>query len=176
MSAPFATLVDFWFGELPPDEAAAFEEHWFACDECTRQLQELAALGAAVCTAFRSGAVRAVISGKLHAAMKREGLRVREYHLTPGASVHCTIQQTDDFVVSRLEAPLADVNRVDLVSSAGRIADVPFDAAAGEVLIIPIPPAALKQRGAFTDLVRLLAVDDAGERLLGEYTFFHSPS
>jgi len=52
---------------------------------------------------------------------------------------------------------------------------VPFDAAAGEVLMCPAP-APLKRRGAFTHRVRLVAVEDAGERLLGEYTFEHAPS
>lgn len=176
MSTPFATLVDYWFGELSPAEEAAFEAHLFGCDECTRQLDELVALGAAVGAAFRAGAVRAVISHALYEAMKREGLRVREYHMVPGASVRCTIRRTDDFVVSRLEAPLTGVRRVDLVSSSGRVEDLPFDAESGEVLVIPMPPASLKQRGAFTDHVRLFAVEDAGERMLGEYTFFHSPS
>jgi hypothetical protein len=37
-------------------------------------------------------------------------------------------------------------------------------------------PAALKRKGRFTLRVQLLAVDDAGERELGKYTFEHSPS
>ncbi len=107
--------------------------------------------------------------------MTKERLRLREYRVVPGASVHCTILQTDDFVVSRLEAPLAGVRRVDLVTSDGRFEDVPFDAGSGDVLVLPAP-AELKRRGAFTHHMRLLAVEDAGERVLGEYTFVHSPS
>lgn len=175
MSAPFATLIDYWFGELPPEEAAAFEEHLFGCGECTGKLQGLVALGAAVRAAWREGAVRSVISRPLFEAMKKEGLRLREYALAPGASVNCTIAQADDFVVSRLSAPLAGVRRVDLVTDAGRFEDVPFDAEACEVLVCPAP-AALKRKGAFTTRMRLLAVEDAGERLLGEYTFLHAPS
>jgi anti-sigma factor RsiW len=175
MSAPFATLVDYWFGELPPAEEAAFEEHLFGCGKCTEKLDELAALGAAVGTAFREGAVRAVISHPLYEAMKKQNLRLREYHMAPGASVNCTIAPADDFVVSRLEAPLAGVRRVDLVTPGGRFEDVPFDAWTGEVLVLPAP-AELKRRGTFTHHVRLLAVEDAGERVLGEYTFVHSPS
>jgi hypothetical protein len=37
-------------------------------------------------------------------------------------------------------------------------------------------PAALKRQGVFTTQMRLVAVEDAGERLLGEYTFMHTPS
>jgi anti-sigma factor RsiW len=175
MSAPFATLVDYWFGELPPAEEAAFEEHFFGCAECTAKLDELAALADGVRAAWRAGAVHAVISHPLYEAMKKERLRLREYRMVPGASVRCTILETDDFVVSRLEAPLAGVRRVDLVTSVGRFEDVPFDAAAGEVLMLPAP-AELKRRGAFTHHVRLVAVEDAGERVLGEYTFLHTPS
>jgi hypothetical protein len=61
------------------------------------------------------------------------------------------------------------------VIAGGRFEDVPFDAAAGEVLVLPAP-AALKRHGAFTQHMRLLAVEDAGERVLGEYTFVHTPS
>lgn len=175
MSAEFATLVDYWFGDLPREEEAAFEEHLFACDECTSKLAELVALGGAVRAAWREGAVRAVISHALYDAMKEQGLRLREYAMDPGGSVNCTIAATDDFVVSRLSAPLAGVRRVDLVTDAGRFDDVPFDAAAGEVLMCPAP-AVLKRRGKFTYHVSLVSVEDAGERLLGEYTFEHAPS
>jgi len=174
VSAPFTTLVDYWFGALPPAEQDAFEEHLFGCEECTARLGELVALGAAVRSAFREGVLHVVISQALYATMKREGLRLREYRVPPGASVHCTIHASDDFVVSRLQAPLEGVTRVDLVNSSGRCEDVPFDAAAGEVLSLPAP-AALKRAGAMTERVRLLAVEETGERVLGEYTFVHSP-
>lgn len=175
MSAEFTKLVDYWFGDLAPDEEAAFEEHLFGCAECTAKLEALAALGAAVRAAWRQGAVRAVISRALYEAMKKEDLTLREYHMAPGESVACTITAADDFVVSRLTAPLAGVQRLDVVTSDGRLEDVPFDAAAGEVLVCPAP-AALKRRGAFTHRVRLVAVEERGERVLGEYTFLHTPS
>ena len=88
MSAEFATLVDYWFGDLPPEKEAAFEEHLFGCDECTAKLEELAALGAAVRAAWKAGAVRAVNSHALDEAMKKEGLSLREYAWAPGGSVN----------------------------------------------------------------------------------------
>ena len=175
MSAPFATLVDYWFGELDPEQTAQFEEHLFGCAECTEKLEALVALGAAVRAAWREGALRAVISRSLLEAMQKEGLRLREYRMAPGGSVNCTIAQADDFVVSRLSAPLAGVRRVDVVTPHHRFEDVPFDEAAGEVLVCPAP-AELKRRGAFTLPMRLVAVEEKGERVLGEYTFLHSPS
>jgi hypothetical protein len=175
MSSEIATLIDYWFGDLPPESEAAFEEHLFGCAECTTKLEQLAALGAAVRGAWRDGAVRAVVPGALLEAMKKEELRLREYRVAPGGSVSCTITEDDDFVISRLAAPLAGVQRVDLVTSEGRWEDVPFDAGAGEVLSCP-SPAQLKRGGAFTFRVRMLAVEEKGERVLGEYTFEHTPS
>jgi len=52
---------------------------------------------------------------------------------------------------------------------------VPFDPEAGEVLVLP-SPAWLKAMPAFTMRIRLLAVGDAGEMQVGDYTFNHSPS
>jgi hypothetical protein len=81
--------------------------------------------------------------------------------------------------VSRLQVSLADATRVDLVllhePGAGRVSDIPFDPAAGEVLFCP-PAASLKQAPAYVQVLRLIAVDEAGERTLADYTFMHTPS
>jgi hypothetical protein len=178
--ADFPTLVDYWFGDLEPARQEAFEEHFFGCEHCTRRLEKLVQLGSGIRSAFRAGAVRAVIPHALREAMRRGRLRLREYQIAPGTSINCTIKAEDDFVIATLQAPLAGVQRVDLVRDDGsgappaRLEDVPFDAATGEVLLCPAP-AALKKRSAFTDRVRLISVDAAAERILGEYTFVHSP-
>jgi hypothetical protein len=83
-----------------------------------------------------------------------------------------------------MRVPLAGVKRVDALHSLdlgdGRVRqwrgeDVPFDPDAGEVLILP-SAAELKKLPAHVLRVRLVAVDEAGERSLGEYTFAHAPS
>ena len=98
--------------------------------------------------------------------------------------VNCTIRAEDDAVVSRLQVPLAGVKRVDALQSLDlgegrvqqrRLEDVPFDPVAGEVLSLP-SAAELKKMPAHTFRVQLVAVDDGGERPLGEYTFAHTPS
>ena len=80
--------------------------------------------------------------------------------------------------------PLAGVKRVDAMQSLDlgdgrvqqwRVEDVPFDPNAGEVLTLP-SAAALKRLPAHMFRVHLVAVDEAGERPLGEYTFAHTPS
>lgn len=177
---PFATLVEYWFGELAPQDEQRLEEHLLDCSQCSERLGELAQLGAGISAAFRRGAVRAVVSPALLAKMKSEGLRVREYRLAPGAVVQCAIGAEDDAVIGRLQAPLAGVTRIDLarLDATGevrlRLPDIPFDPAAGEVLFCP-SAARLRKEPAHTDIVRLIAVDETGERALGDYTFVHTP-
>jgi hypothetical protein len=177
----FETLVAYWLGEVPEKREAVLEEHLFGCAHCTGRLEEIATLAAGVRAAVKDGRVSMAVSAPFVEAMKQAGLNLREYRLEPGGSVNCTIGADDDAVVSRLSAPLAGVKRVDAVSmqdSGGaelRLADVPFDADTGEVLLIP-SAAWLKTMPAFTMRMRLIAVGDAGERPIGDYTFNHSPS
>ena len=181
MSHPdFAKLIEYWFGELPPDDEGRMEEHLFDCAHCSDKLSELAELGAGIASAFRSGAVRSVISAPLLEKMKAEGLRLREYRVSPGESVHCTMSATDDAVIGHLEVPFTGVARLDLAvlneqgEVRSRLLDIPFDPVAGEVVFCP-SAAKLKKLPAHTDVVRLITVDDSGERPLGDYTFMHSP-
>jgi hypothetical protein len=105
---------------------------------------------------------------------------VREYQVQPGTSVACTIAPEDDLIVSRLHAPLADVQRLDLVyehPAAGtrhRLEDLAFDRNAGEVVIASNTPF-VRSLGRTTLHMRLLAVQGGVERELGVYTFNHSP-
>lgn len=175
----FESLVAYWLAELPAEREAGLEEHLFGCAHCTRRLEALAAIAAGVRTAVKDGTVSMVVSGRFVEAMKRAGLSLREYPVDPGGSVNCTIAADDDAVVSRLRAPLAGVKRLDLVrlraGAEDRIEDVPFNAEAGEVLVVP-SSAWLKTMPSFTMRMRLLAVGDTGERQIGDYTFNHSPS
>jgi len=176
---PFAALVEYWFGELAQGEEERIEEHLLGCARCSERLADLTTLGAGIKSAFRGGGLWAVISAEFLQHMKQEGLRLREYPVAPGGSVNCTISAADDAVVSRLQASLEGVTRVDLVRSSehgeGRLRDIPFEPAAGEVLFCP-SAASLKKAPAYVEMIRLLAVDDAGERPIADYTFMHTPS
>jgi len=176
---PYAALVEYWFGELPQNEDERIEVHLLDCAQCSERLGDLVKLGAGISSVFRNGGVRAVISPSFLQAMKREGLRVREYRVAPGGSVNCTISAADDAVVSRLQATLEDATRVDLVhlyeQGESRLPDIPFEPAAGEVLFCP-SAASLKKSPAHTATIRLLAVDETGEHPIAEYTFVHTPS
>ena len=80
-------------------------------------------------------------------------------------------------LLSYLQAPLEGVGRVDAIVSGDaemRLEDVPFDAASGLVILSP-SIAQVRTMPAYRRVVRLVAVDAGGERLVGEYTFNHSP-
>ncbi len=176
------TLTAYWLGELPAAEQEGVEAHYFGCAHCAARLERFAALARGIRAAVREGRVTFGLTPRFLAQMKQEGLRIREYRVAPGGSVNCTLTAEDDAVVSRLGAPLAGVTRVDALRTlelGGRIErqraeDVPFDAAAGEVLFLP-SSAELRGLPAHTWRVQLVAVDQAGERPLGEYTFRHTP-
>jgi hypothetical protein len=176
------TLVAYWLAELAPAEEAPVEEHFFACAGCSARLEALAALASGIRALVREGRVAAVITAAFLEALKREGLRIREYRVPAGGRAQCTLRAEDDAVVGRMQAVLAGAKRVDALLrlevvgevSEARVADVPFDAAAGEVLLLP-SAAELRALPAHTARVRLVAVDEAGERALGDYTFEHTP-
>ncbi len=176
-------LIAYWLGELPSAEEAPLEEHLFACESCSARLEELAALAAGIRAAVREGRVAAMISVPFLETLKRQGLRVREYRVPAGGRVDCTLRADDDAVVGRMQAALAGVKRLDALQRVEvggekvfeqRLEDVPFDPAAGEVLLLP-SSALLRAMPANTARVRLVSVDEAGEREIGEYTFAHTP-
>ena len=121
----------------------------------------------------------------LLAAIRDRGLRLG--FVKPVGQRYLVVDGTradEDAVISRIRAPLTGVTRVDMVTGIDvggvakgdvRAEDVPFDAASGEVIFIP-PPAALKKMPAHTIRVKLLAVEGAGERVIGDYTFAHTAS
>lgn len=179
----FEKLVAWWLGELPEAAEAPLEEHLFGCAHCTRRMEELVALAEGVRAAVRGGRVSLMVSAPFLEAMKRSGMRLREYRVAPGGSINCTIRADEDAVISHLGGSLAGVTRVDVVQrvSVGgveepevRFEDVPFDPAAGEVVYVP-SAAALKAMPAHTMRMRLIAVGEAGEAPLGDYTFVHTP-
>lgn len=178
---PFTTLVEYWLGELNDADEGRFEEHFLGCGHCAGRLGELAEFASGIRSAFSRGGLHVVISDAFLERLAARGMRIREYQVPRGGSVHCTVSANDDVVVSRLKASLKDVTRLDLLGLDeqgrvhNRLQDIPFSAAAGEVLFCP-SIAALKRAPAHTERFRLIAMDGAGERLVGEYTFIHTPT
>lgn len=175
-----ATLAEYWLGELDAAAEARAEEHLLGCDECSRELEGLAALANGTRQLVRQGAVHAVVSDAFVRRLAGQGLRVREYSVPHNGSVNCTIAPEDDVVVARLQTPLQGVERLDIVESSvegedrTRLSDIPFNAMSGEVVFTPSADE-LRALPASTSRLRLVAVDASGERVIGEYTFNHTP-
>jgi hypothetical protein len=172
-------LLDWWAGELAPAERARLEEHLLSCEECTARGGDSVRLVLALRDLVRHGDLPAVVLPSVVDLLRREGRRVREYRVAAGGGVHCTVGPDDDVVLARLSADLAGVTRLDLVSRVDdgaehRLEELPFDASTGEVILSPAADV-LRARPAHVERMRLLAVGPEGERLLGEYTFDHTP-
>jgi hypothetical protein len=177
---PLGTLLEYWLGELDDAREAHLDEHLLGCGHCSANLQSLVDIAGEVRAAVRAGAVHAVLTDAFLKRLAAQGLRLREYRVPHNGSVYCTVAPEDDLLITRLDAPLAGVERLDLERLRGegeileRLRDVPFDAAAGEVVIAERMER-MRALPASTLRMRLLAVAPSGERLVGEYTFNHTP-
>ena len=172
------TLLAWWLDELDEKESEEVEAHLFECDDCVARLRELLRLRAAVKDALLQGHVAGAVSSQFIGKLRDDGLRVREYRVEAGASVACTIAPDDDVLVSCLQAPLGGIRQLDLEfetqDGTFRSTHIAFDAGANVVNVIA-PTAAVKKMGVETQRMRLYAVAPGSERLVGEYTFNHSP-
>lgn len=174
----WARLVAYWFDDADSAEAARVDEHLLGCDHCGCVLDQIIALGNGVRHAFAAGQIGVFITTAFAERLAKRGLRLRNYRVAAGGSVDCSVDPDDDLVLGRLQVPLQGVRRLDLLShwSSGppdqRAEDIPFDAAAAEVVVVP-PLAHLRRMPAHVQRISLVAVDESGERVLGNYTFVH---
>lgn len=173
-------LTGYWLGELDEAHELRLDEHLLACAACSRALGAIVDLGAAIRREFSRGSLSIVLSERFIGTLKAAGLRVREYSVEPGGSVDCTVTPDDDLVVAYLRAPLRDVRRLDLLiddatNGKHRASDVAFDPEAGRLAAVT-STAYLRTLGRSQQRVRLVAVDGAEERAIGDYTFNHHPS
>lgn len=177
-----AQLLDWWLHDTDAATTEAVDAHLMRCAACNQRLDAMLALGKGVRQALRDGAVAAVLNGAFVARLRSQGLRVHEVHLPHNASVQCRPAPGDHLLLARLAAPLRGVRRLDLEAESScapgrpqRLRDVPFDAAAGELLFAP-DLAALRRRPSQAVVLRLLAVDGKrADRLIGRYALRHLP-
>jgi hypothetical protein len=175
-----AVLADYWFGDLTAAEQERVEEHLLGCAECSDRLQVLVGTGEGVRRLARQGAFHLVVGPSFVETASRQGLRVREYSVPPGGRVACTVTAEDDLVVTRLMGDFTGVTRLDLVTQVEdgpeeRIEDLPVASSAHELIVAQSMPA-LRALASSTTRLRLLAREPGGDRLVGEYTFAHTPS
>lgn len=177
---PVEELLAWWLGELSPDREPPLEEHLLACGQCSRRLEAMLALGSGIREQFLRGQLAFVTAAPFIRRAAEAGLRVREYAMEPGGSVSCTIGPADDLVVAHLRAPLSGVRRLDVliedtVAGSHRATDVAFDPSSGTVTVVP-SAAFLRTLGHARQHLRFVAVDEARERVIADYTFNHHPS
>ena len=174
----FSALIEYWLDELDEAAEARIDEHLFGCEECGAKLDEIVALAGGVRTAFGEGAVRAYVTDAFIKHIVGQNVRVREYRIPCNGSVNCTVMPEDEVMVSRLEAPLGGITRLDAYTYLGDaqqqiFRDIPFDPESGEVVVTP-KIALLRVAPSHVYRVRLVAVDANGEREIGNYTFNHT--
>lgn len=171
-------LIAYWQGELDEAGEAHVDEHVLGCGECSERLAQIVALADGTRVAFAEGRVRAFVTDAFVRGAVEHGARVREYRVPRNGSVNCSVAPEDELLVSRLEAPLAGVRRIDAITYvddalAGVVHDIPFDASSGEVVLMP-KIAHVRTLPSHRQRVRLVAVEDDGERVIGDYTFNHT--
>jgi len=177
---PVATLLEYWLGELDAARESALDEHLLGCGHCSANLQGLVDLAGEVRAAVRAGVLHAVLTDAFVKRLAAQGLRLREYRAPHNGAVYCTVAPEDDLLITRLDAPLAGIERLDVErlgvegAAVERLHDVPFDAAAGEV-VLTSRMERIRALPASTVRYRLLAVAPSGERVVGEYAFHHTP-
>jgi hypothetical protein len=176
------TLLAYHAGELDEAHEAELEQHYLGCEQCSTRLAEVQAIAVGVRAAFAAGRVTAVLSPGVADRLHARGMRIREYRVSPSGSMNCMVAPEDEMLLSRLQVSLEGVKRVDLVLAApakdgaweGRLEDVPFDASRGEVVVSP-SIALIRGMPAHVQVMRLISVEEGGERVLGDYTFNHAP-
>jgi hypothetical protein len=134
----FETLVAYWAGDLPAAETDAVDAHVMGCAECTRASERVAAV-----TEGMRATLSPFISAAELAALRARGLRIEENTIQPGQRTPLTFRADVDLLIHHLGGlDLSHVERVHIhvrnEDSGELISEnptVPFDAAAGEVLI-----------------------------------------
>lgn len=176
---PDSVLLDWWAGEEIPHHLRPVEEHLLACRACFSRAEALSALAEGVRDLVRSGRIQAVVTADVVEQLRRDGRTIREYRVPAGGGAECTVAPDDDVLVARLQARLDPPTRVDLLIRIDegpemRLIDLPCDSGADEVILV-MPIDQIRASPAHVHRHRLMAVTPEGERLIGEYTFNHTP-
>lgn len=134
----WATLVDYWAGDLDDAETARIDEHLFGCGDCTAESARVAAVTQALRAAIPMVLLRSAVD-----RLRARGARVRENGFTPGDRREVDFAADTELLIHRLGGlNLAGAERVDLritSESTGAVVStvdgVPFDPAEGAVFV-----------------------------------------
>ncbi|HEX4999765.1 MAG TPA: hypothetical protein VFY29_16215 [Terriglobia bacterium] len=174
-----AVLADYWSALLPEDDEASVEEHLLGCDTCGDRLRQVIAIAEGVRNLARAGTLRIIVSDAFLERAAQEGLRIRTYTVPVGGRVECTVTAEDDLLIGRLAVNVSAAKRVDIAmfsadgTEISRQMDIPFHRATTSVAFqYPIDYAKAAPSEAL--IFKLVAVDESGDVVLGEYTFNHT--
>jgi hypothetical protein len=175
---PFSTLVDYWLDDVDDAAEARIDEHLLGCAYCSDRSAEVLGLARGIREAFAGGQVHACVTGEFARRLVEKGLHVREYRVPANGSVQCTVSDRDDVLLSRLQASLSGISRLDLVwhvpgAAPAVLPDIPFDVDAGEVVVLA-KLAALRSAPSHQQRLELVAVEEGGQRVVADYTFNHT--
>ena len=174
-------LLQDWLGEVDAAGREAIDSHLMACDDCGQLFDEVVALGSGVRDALLGGRLFTAASPAFVDRLVERGVHVREYRVPKDGSVNCTVAPGDEVLVSRLQAPLAGIQRLDVAQESSlapgevrHLEDIPFNPDAGEVVYLS-SLAMVRALPAHTVRLTLIAAQDGGPREIGRYVFHHSP-
>jgi anti-sigma factor RsiW len=173
-------LTDYAAGELPEVDAAAIDEHLFSCADCGARAAEFDALVRAIRPAVRSAGVGGFVTDAVLNRLAREGVRVRTFALSPGATVPCAVWNDDELMALRLRGDFGGASEVTLSQRIGgtevsRVTGEVSPSSQGEV-IYTLPAAWVRQLPVVEVDVLLTAHGGGEERTIGRYTLVHEGS
>ncbi len=174
----FERLAMLALGELSEEQRPEVEEHVLGCDHCASVLEALLDLGEALPRVVRAGDGRMLPGRALVDLLDREHLVTRTYRIDAGGQVACTVDAKDVYTAVHLGGvDTRGVKRIDWLyespSAQYRVEDIPFQPGDREIVFVQ-PATYLRTLATERKTIRLVAMDDAGERVLCEYTLNHT--
>jgi anti-sigma factor RsiW len=135
---PWATLVDYWAGDLGDAGTEEVEDHLFGCAACTAAAARVAAVTESI-----RGAIPPVVLRSRIDRLRASGARIRENDFRPGERREVAFATDADLLIHRLAGlDLTGAARVDFrvtSESTGALVaavdDAPFDPGEGAVLV-----------------------------------------
>lgn len=180
---PLSDLVDYLLGELSPADEERIEDVFFESEATTRLLELVESIGEGIRGLVRQAYAGGVVNRSMVQKMGRSGMTLREYRLTPGATVSCKAGP-EDFVLVRLatefgsaEDVTVDVDFRDLETnqSAPTLSrPVEVDREASEILLI-FPGEEVRNYPRSLWTLRVHGQTASGEAEFGPFILDHTP-
>ncbi|HEX5098159.1 MAG TPA: hypothetical protein VFV94_01605 [Polyangiaceae bacterium] len=174
MTCPNLETIAAWtLDELEEEASTAFEEHYFGCDACALQVERMRRLVSEL-----EATVPSVLTRARKERLEATQPRLTSVAVRPGETATIRLGGDTPLGFWVMHAPLSGVRRVDFEARDANgarlfaIADVPFDAERGEV-VLACQVHYRNLPGVESMHVSLTATDEHGTRPVGEYVLDH---